>query len=176
MLWQHHDIINEAPTKEHITLMLNSLVGLESIALEFIIYTGIRPQELITIKKADLGSNTIRIYDVKLKRFRVVSVPQMLMKKLPNGIHDYNQLIFNFSLYKLNEFLNTASHSVLGPTHTYTWHSLHLFYIEIANINNIPLEIVAENMGVSPNKLFKYFKSRIEKNKNCVNDLYGQKN
>ena len=172
MLWQHHNIIDNVPPKQHITAMTDTLVGLERLAMEFIIYTGITPQELIRIRKSDLISNTIKIYDVKLNRFRNVIVPKNLFKKLPNGIHDLNQIIFNFSVYKLNEALKTSSEKVLGPGYTYTWHSLHLFYIEISKENNVPLEIVAENMGVPPTKLFKYFKDRIKKYEYTVDGIY----
>lgn len=150
---------SEEPLPKHEKdALLKSVQGKDYALFGLVLETGMDYKELPLIHWNDVFQSelAIKLYDKRLKRVRTVYAPKRLFDVLMRFRGQNEELIFPYSEYMLQQKLKAATKHALGKEHS--WHSLRLTYITDAASCGIPLEIAAENSGISPAMLFKYWK------------------
>ena len=141
---------------DQLELFIGSIsVSLERLFIETICRTGINPKVLTTLRWSDIDrlGCSFRIYDKK--HTRIIYVPDYILQKyLLLNLSD-GMPIFAYSDYTLKDILYRNTKRFFAKPKS--WHSLRLTYLKIAHSKNIPLEVVAQNMGVSADSLLKYW-------------------
>lgn len=144
----------------------------ERLVCTFFLKTGISAAELIKLRWSDIETSNQRVmvYDSNLKRIRNVYTPRDIvdmLNRLRNNNGLGNETIFPVTERQLNTIVGKWTNIFNGKSKSV--HSLRLAYIFGCASNRIPIEVVAENMGVPPTQLFKYWHHTPEEVRAMIN-------
>lgn len=182
---------DNTPLSESEVIILENEIPIakDKLFFKIIAKTGISTEHLLGLRIGDIHfqSQYFHIYDKKLVRNRIVVAPHEIFESFKYLAHKpVDDLVFGeLTLYKLNNNLKEYTRKYIQREKT--WHSVRLFYIFNCPKLNIPLEVCAENTGISPATLFKYYKhspkelvdlingqERIGEYKNSRNEIYDK--
>lgn len=164
-------------SEDQILPFLNSIgKTVDKLVLSTVLFLGISDKELTGIRWSDIDftEQNIKIFDGRLKRIRIAYGPLSFFEAL----QDYkkrsnieNGLVFPFTKYQFNRMLDDATKGFFGETRT--WHAMRLSYLKSA-AKKLTLQMVSENMGVSPSQLMKYFNTDSTKLKKALDTMISK--
>lgn len=146
----------EAIPNDQLELFLGSInVSLERLFIETVCRTGINPKILSQLRWSDIDRLDSSFHIYEKRNIRIVYVPDYILQRyLTLNLSD-GRPIFAYSDYNLKDILYRNTKRFFGKPKS--WHALRLTYLKIAHSKNVPIEVVAANMGVTVESILKYW-------------------
>ncbi len=144
----------------------------DKVVFDLVLSTGMDYKDLIGLRYADISitEQKIVIYDKRLKRLRAIYAPKQIFDYFKHINHSSNETpAFPFTDYMFQQIRKSWTKKCLGRE--VSWHVLRLTAITQAAKEGLPLELMAENSGIPPSQLFKYWKHNPEQIKKLVNGI-----